>query len=219
MVALVQSKLRALNYLDLFSTESNEVVSVVQEVAFFALHAAYAADLDPSGTSPSHPCHGIRQILTNGYSYLSKDRSFDLSSRLASRLEQSGTPSVYHPLARLGTSPALARPPLVTSLPLDPTFTFKYFILSPLLELRAGLTPDDRKLFSQLGCAIPLIQGFYGQRQVSIGPENDHATLTIISRLSPNRSGTRCLCRGADQKGAVANHAEESPGLRYDATV
>lgn len=164
------------------------------------------AELDPTASSPLHPC---RTILENGAFYLSKDSRFDITSRLAtrvSRLSAPTAPTVFFPLARKDDRTLVT--PLATSFLCDPALMFNYLDISPLLELRQRLTLDDRDTFMKLLFAIPVIQGFYQQREVDVG--RNKGVLTIISRLSPNRSGTRFLRRGIDRKGNCANFAEAS---------
>ncbi|KAL8279302.1 hypothetical protein RQP46_008339 [Phenoliferia psychrophenolica] len=210
LVALGESDLVSLPNPPYVGT-GTESVRVVKEVEFYCLDAPLA----PSAASRTHPCHGIDQILTNGSFYFSESPSYDLTSRLPTRLTHLRTSAqqstVYHPLPRSATATTLL-PPLITSLPCSPEFTFNYHILSPLLELRERLVPQDRATFSRLPFAIPLIQGFYCQRAAEVGP--DQGILTVISRLNPGRSGTRFLCRGIDREGQCANFAETETILR-----
>lgn len=183
-----------------------EDVYRVDEVGFFCLDDPR---LDPAATSHGHPCHGVKAILENKSFYLSKTMGFDLTSRLALRLSRLSSPaphSIFFPLARKDDR-TLFTPP-ETSLVCNPTFMYNYFILSPLLELREQLTPGDRATFDELGFASPCIQGFYEAREVDIGGQR--GVLTILSRLSPNRSGTRFNRRGIDLHGNPANFAEVS---------
>lgn len=64
---------------------------------------------------------------------------------------------------------------------------------------------------------LPLIHGFIGSRQISI--RNETFNLTLISRRSVQRAGTRMFMRGADISGHVANFVETEQIVEFSNLV
>ncbi|KAM0756279.1 hypothetical protein T439DRAFT_25285 [Meredithblackwellia eburnea MCA 4105] len=207
LIVLLESELASVPSLPL-NGAGVEPVRRVRKVGFFCLDH----DMDSSAKDKNHPCHLVRKILQTGNFYYSSCPKYDLTSRLDLRLSRANGEhkTTFAPLARKDRYPA--RTPPQTSFECDAMFTYNWFILAPLLQARQRMVADDRAEFDSLGFVIPLIQGFFGQKAVEVNGED--ALLTIISRLCPNRSGTRLKRRGIDDKGEVANCAETETIIR-----
>lgn len=88
-------------------------------------------------------------------------------------------------------------------------------MIKPLLDLRTRLTTHEREVLDHSRILTSAIRGFALSiiipastspiRRTASGPPS---TLTLISRLSSKRAGTRFNARGIDDQGNVANFVE-----------
>ncbi|KAM0747118.1 hypothetical protein T439DRAFT_106172 [Meredithblackwellia eburnea MCA 4105] len=178
-----------------------EDVNCVSKVAFICLSIGMRFG-KVENVMESHPCHGIKKVLENGYFFFSKHQTNDITTHLAAQ----------HHTGTFGRSGHF-----------NPNFTFNAFMLEPLMSFRATLTdtdPNKRRSFDMARFAVPCIQGYYGRKVVSIHlghrdpyekgedsrPRLD-GDLIIVSRLSPSRNGSQYL-RGLDPLGNAANFIE-----------
>ncbi|BGO89600.1 hypothetical protein NBRC10512_001549 [Rhodotorula toruloides] len=176
----------------------DEDVEQVREVLFYCLEGGHL----PLARTPAHPCYHLRKILTDGSFYYSK--TFDLTSRLATRIKaQNQLAEACTPIAR-----ADAPEPAPTPSYHEGTreFVWNTHILRPLRALRDSLDPQVQSAFDSRSFILPVIQGFYGASEVTLGAEK--VMLAVISRRGWARAGTRFLKRGIDDAGNVANFAE-----------
>ena len=143
--------------------------------------------LDPGVHVPFQgppPWHGVKGVLESNCFYYSPDPKFDLTSRVSS--------------ARL------AEPPV--DVPHDPHFTFNRFILEPIIQAMHYLPDNKKKIFVARGFVLPCIQGEYARQMISLRGETCY--LAVVTRISPDRSGTRFHRRGLDTDGNAAIFAE-----------
>lgn len=130
-----------------------------------------------------HPCASIRKLLSNGSFYYSAD--VDLTAVMQNRGERSQQVSI-------GT--------------IDESFMWNSYMMSELIQFRNRLPIQERTALDQGGFLTTVIRGFAGTSNVRI--DGVPSQLTIISRQSCRRAGTRYNARGIDDEGNVANFVE-----------
>jgi hypothetical protein len=88
-------------------------------------------------------------------------------------------------------------------------------MIDPLIDFRSRLSPQERKALDVSHILTSAIRGFVSSLTISasISPvkaneTNYPSSLTVISRLSCRRAGTRFNSRGIDDDGFVANFVE-----------
>ena len=88
-------------------------------------------------------------------------------------------------------------------------------MIDPLIKFRSRLTHHERDALDQSGLLTSVIRGYARTLPIpsSSSPirrkvSNEAASLTVISRLSSRRAGTRFNSRGIDDSGNVANFVE-----------
>ncbi|KAG8525423.1 uncharacterized protein KY384_009067 [Bacidia gigantensis] len=160
----------------------------------------YTAETFPShghhrgtyGDDPSfeHPCHELSRMLSSGTFYYSVD--FDLTNRLQSRISEESAFDVES---------------------LDEGFLWNAYMIEPLIKFRARLSKGERVLLDKSRILTSAIRGFVSTVTVPASATrgtrpNLPATLTLISRLSCRRAGTRFNSRGIDDEGNAANFVE-----------
>ncbi|KAF1815555.1 hypothetical protein P152DRAFT_410490 [Eremomyces bilateralis CBS 781.70] len=138
-----------------------------------------------------HPCLTLKKLLSSGTFYYSAD--FDVTRRLQDR-------------------PADV-PVSVDSL--DDGFLWNSFMIQPLVNFRARLGLREKRALDDSKIMTSAIRGFAFTLPVpaSSSPMVSSRTglpsqLTLISRLSCRRAGTRFNARGIDDDGYVANFVE-----------
>ena len=90
-------------------------------------------------------------------------------------------------------------------------------MLSPLLPFRSHLPPEERALLDSSQLLTPVIQGHASSAKCRIGLTP--GIMTLISRLSCRRAGTRFNARGIDDEGNVANFVETETIIATDEWV
>ena len=139
-----------------------------------------------------HPCMALKKLLSGGSFYYSTD--FDLTKRLQDRPADTTTVAIDS---------------------LDAGFLWNTYMIQPLVEFRSRLSEREKLALDQSGILTSAIRGFAATvpvpassspaRVSSLGmPSN----MTLISRLSCRRAGTRFNARGIDDFGNVANFVE-----------
>ncbi|KAF8463265.1 SacI homology domain-containing protein [Kalaharituber pfeilii] len=149
---------------------------------------------DYSGRQPTmeHPCLAIKKLLSGGTFYYSTD--FDLTNRLQNRSIEPAEFDIDN---------------------FDPSFLWNSFMISPLIRFRSQLSNSERKALDASHLLTSAIRGFVETLTIphsssfsSSKKVGVPATLTLISRLSCKRAGTRFNARGIDDEGNVANFVE-----------
>ncbi|KAJ7930003.1 SacI homology domain-containing protein [Mycena leptocephala] len=198
------------------SASNSESVARIHEVCFYSLTSSAWDDLPPETlTNPEaidsmmmrdnygqpatppvfeHPCMPLTKILSSGSFYYAKDSTWDISSRLAVRLARD-----KHATWDLGT--------------FDERFIWNAFLIRSLLEFRERLDALERSEFDTCQFIVLAIQGYVGAFTMALpAPPTDGSptivTLSLISRLSWKRAGTRFNSRGVDDDGNTANFVE-----------
>ncbi|TQN74167.1 Inositol-1,4,5-trisphosphate 5-phosphatase 1 [Colletotrichum shisoi] len=190
-----------------------ETVERIASVAFFCLNSSEWDDvvsLDPLDSEASdansvygqnlrgrdvqveHPCTDLRKLLGNGTFYYSTD--FDLTNRLQDRTVNSYTFDIDN---------------------FDDSFLWNSYMISPLVQFRSRLLPQEREALDSSRFLTSAIRGFCRTMAIpqTSAPLKTRSTglpsyLTVVSRLSCRRAGTRFNSRGIDDDGNVANFVE-----------
>ncbi|QIW99882.1 hypothetical protein AMS68_005400 [Peltaster fructicola] len=139
-----------------------------------------------------HPCMALKKLLSGGSFFYSTD--FDLTKRLQDR-------------------PVEANSVAIDSL--DAGFLWNTYMIQPLVDFRSRLSEREREALDRSQILTSAIRGF--ALTVTVPPSSSPvratvsgkpSTLTLISRLSCRRAGTRFNARGIDDDGNVANFVE-----------
>lgn len=98
---------------------------------------------------------------------------------------------------------------------LDESFLWNSYMIAPLVKFRSRLSNRERKALDASRILTSAIRGFVltVTMPMSTAPIRSStaglpSTLTLVSRLSSRRAGTRFNSRGIDDDGAVANFVE-----------
>jgi endonuclease/exonuclease/phosphatase family metal-dependent hydrolase len=98
---------------------------------------------------------------------------------------------------------------------LDQGLLWNCYMISPLLQFRSRLTEVERKTLDHSRMLTSVVRGYAATMMIppSSAPlrttvTTRPSTLTVISRLSSRRAGTRFNSRGVDDDGNVANFVE-----------
>ena len=194
--------------LDLLDGEGSDAASV------YSQESAYGQGLGRRDTVIEHPCRDLRKLLSNGTFYYSTD--FDVTNRVQSRY-------VLHPvlddmsLPGIPYTNAMRRPLNSNSFDIDQfdeTYLWNSFMISPLVKFRSRLMPPEMEALDASRILTSAIRGFCKTMTIpqSGSPLRSRSGmpsfLTLISRLSCLRAGTRFNARGIDDDGHVANFVE-----------
>ncbi|KAF7134075.1 hypothetical protein CNMCM5793_005704 [Aspergillus hiratsukae] len=139
-----------------------------------------------------HPFLALKKLLSDGSFYYSLD--FDLTDRLQNRSDKADA-------FDMGS--------------LDEDMLWNSYMINPLLLLRSRLSPSEKLHLDMSQMLTCVIRGFCSTLTVptprpivSQAPTHSPSTLTVISRQSSRRAGTRFNSRGIDDDGNVANFVE-----------
>lgn len=148
-----------------------------------SLHSSSSRNLSAQDQVPKHPCHELRKLLSDGSFYYSTD--FDLTCTLQKRgfTEHSLSFDDF-----------------------DREFMWNSFLMDEIITYRDRLDVATKELLDQQGFLTTVIRGFAETifsyiNRLKVG-------LSIISRQSWKRAGTRFNARGIDDEGHVANFVE-----------
>ncbi|PIA90510.1 Inositol-1,4,5-trisphosphate 5-phosphatase 1 [Cercospora beticola] len=139
-----------------------------------------------------HPCMALKKLLSGGTFYYSAD--FDLTKRIQDRPAEASTISIDS---------------------LDAGFLWNTYMIQPLVDFRSRLSRREKEALDASRILTSAIRGFAGT--VPVPPSSSPArkenrglpsNMTLISRLSCRRAGTRFNARGIDDDGNVANFSE-----------
>ncbi|KAK5943564.1 Inositol-1,4,5-trisphosphate 5-phosphatase 1 [Knufia obscura] len=150
------------------------------------------AGYDTGEAVSEHPFMALKKLLSSGTFYYSYN--FDLTRRLQDRADADSTLDISS---------------------LDEGLLWNSYMINPLLSFRSRLSEEEREALDHSSILTSVIRGYVGTMTVpqSANPlrsvkSNYPATLTLISRLSARRAGTRFNSRGIDDNGNVANFVE-----------
>ncbi|KAJ5218285.1 uncharacterized protein N7498_000384 [Penicillium cinerascens] len=199
-----------------------ETVSRIDNVGFYCLNrpeyeygmdyetgSHFAAEERAAGEGKEmvtdHPFLALKKLLSDGSFYYCLD--FNLTDRLQNRADKSTAFDIDT---------------------LDEDMLWNSYMINPLLLFRSHLPPSDKAKLDASQLLTCVIRGYAGTLKVpatiSILPQvrtNFPSLLTIISRQSSRRAGTRFNSRGIDDDGNVANFVETemilwvAPGITF----
>ncbi|KAI9894398.1 MAG: inositol polyphosphate 5-phosphatase [Vezdaea aestivalis] len=139
-----------------------------------------------------HPCLALKKLLSGGTFYYSTD--FDLTNRLQDRSPDASAFDIEN---------------------VDDDFLWNSYMIGPLLKFRSRLGPAERTTLDSSQILTSVIRGFVLTINIPLASSPLRTTvsglpsnLTLISRLSCRRAGTRFNARGIDDDGNVANFVE-----------
>ncbi|RMY60239.1 hypothetical protein D0865_01640 [Hortaea werneckii] len=139
-----------------------------------------------------HPCLALKKLLSGGSFYYSAD--FDLTKRVQDRHGQTSTVAIDS---------------------LDTGFLWNTYMIQPLVDFRSRLSDGEKDALDQSKILTSAIRGFAATVAVPASSSPARArqsgfpsNMTLISRLSCRRAGTRFNARGIDDDGNVANFVE-----------
>ncbi|CAK7223408.1 Inositol-1,4,5-trisphosphate 5-phosphatase 1 [Sporothrix curviconia] len=190
-----------------------ETAEMIQQVQFFCLNTneyddvlsafdpwdpdADAASIHSQGLSRrdvpiEHPCQELIKLLGNRSFYYSTD--FDMTNRLQDRSADVSSFDIDN---------------------FDESFLWNSFMIQPLVQFRSRLQPHEREALDSSRILTSAVRGFCLTVTIpqSVAPLRNSQSgmpsyLTVISRLSCRRAGTRFNSRGIDDDGNVANFVE-----------
>ncbi|KAI9745444.1 MAG: inositol polyphosphate 5-phosphatase [Claussenomyces sp. TS43310] len=186
--------------------------------ADFDIHALnndfdpYAADYGQNAgrreAPMEHPCTELQKLLGNGSFYYSTD--FDLTNRLQDR-------SVFAKYSMIMSDfPPRSTPASTFDADhLDDSYLWNSYMIKPLVKFRSQLLAHKREALDASRILTSAIRGFVLTMTIPISSSPIQttktglpSTLTLVSRLSCRRAGTRFNSRGIDDDGNVANSVE-----------
>ncbi|KAM0255158.1 hypothetical protein ACHAQJ_006081 [Trichoderma viride] len=182
--------LSSADYDDVVPLESLDADS--SDVFGYNSSSPYSQGLSRRDVAVEHPCHDLRRLLSNGSFYYSTD--FDLTNRVQDRPINSNSFEIDN---------------------FDDTYLWNSFMISPLVQFRSRLMPPEREALDSSRILTSAIRGFCKTMTIPQSSSPLKASrsglpsfLTLISRLSCRRAGTRFNARGMDDNGNVANFVE-----------
>ncbi|ORX47966.1 hypothetical protein DM01DRAFT_1338802 [Hesseltinella vesiculosa] len=140
-----------------------------------------------------HPCEPLQKLLSSGSFYFTPD--FDLTRTLQSRMSSSASFAAHA---------------------FDDHFLWNKFLISGLLDFRSKLDKRMQLDLDRGGFLVFAIRGYVGMATVSDNQEK--YDVSIVSKLSCKRAGTRFNTRGIDDNGHVANFVETETVVCSDHT-
>ncbi|KAK5628055.1 hypothetical protein RRF57_003770 [Xylaria bambusicola] len=153
---------------------------------------AYGQSLGRREGEIEYPYYELQKLLSNGSFYYSTD--FDLTNRLQDRPVDSDTFDIDN---------------------FDDSFLWNSFMIDPLVQFRSRLVAHEREALDASRILTSAIRGFCLTMTIpqAAAPLRDSNSglpsyLTVVSRLSCKRAGTRFNSRGIDDDGHVANFVE-----------
>lgn len=132
---------------------------------------------------PKHPCHELRKLLSNGSFYYSSN--FDLTSLLQNRGMGSHSLSFDN---------------------YQEEYMWNSFLMQEIISFRDRLDDNARQVLDDEGFLTTVIRGFAETFVTYI--KQLKVSLTVISKQSWKRAGTRYNARGIDDEANVANFVE-----------
>ncbi|KAI1356462.1 SacI homology domain-containing protein [Xylaria sp. FL0043] len=186
-------KIVSVEFFCLNTADYDNVISLNPYDADFSdSSSAYAQNLGRREGEIEYPYYELQKLLSNGSFYYSTD--FDLTNRLQDRPVDSDTFDIDN---------------------FDDAFLWNSFMINPLVQFRSRLVAHEREALDASRILTSAIRGFCLTMTIpqAAAPLRDSNSglpsyLTVISRLSCKRAGTRFNSRGIDDDGHVANFVE-----------
>ncbi|CAO3681808.1 unnamed protein product [Rhizopus stolonifer] len=198
----VQSECFVAIVTDCFSVgriRAGEEVHKIQSVSFYSLSSAKyddfmdfsdSYDSDDTENNVQHPCVQLQKLFSTGNFYFTLD--FDLTKTVQARTSVASS-GVYS---------------------FDQHFLWNQFMISGLLEFRSRLERKKQMDLDRGGFLVFAIRGYVGVETIRL--DHEKYELSVISKLSCQRAGTRFNSRGIDDNGHVANFVETETILYSD---
>ncbi|KAG0686966.1 inositol polyphosphate 5-phosphatase [Pichia californica] len=147
------------------------------------------SDLDPQSINqppriPQHPCYELRKLLSDGSFFYSSD--FDLTSTLQGRgvnVKQRLSVDLFHT-----------------------DYMWNAFMMEGIINFRNSLSDKEKIILDKDHFLTTVIRGFAETLNTAVNGRS--SKITIISKQSWKRAGTRFNVRGVDDDGNVANFVE-----------
>ncbi|TGJ85247.1 hypothetical protein E0Z10_g3476 [Xylaria hypoxylon] len=186
-------KIASVEFFCLNTADYDHVISLnPSENDFSDSSSAYGQNLGRREGEIEYPYYELQKLLSNGSFYYSTD--FDLTNRLQDRPVDSDTFDIDN---------------------FDDAFLWNSFMINPLVQFRSRLVAHEREALDASRILTSAIRGFCLTITIpqAAAPLRDSnaglpSYLTVISRLSCKRAGTRFNSRGIDDDGHVANFVE-----------
>ncbi|KAF2964303.1 hypothetical protein GQX73_g9270 [Xylaria multiplex] len=185
-------KIASVEFFCLTTAEYDNVISLNPYENDFSDSSAYGQNLGRREGEIEYPYYELQKLLSNGSFYYSTD--FDLTNRLQDRPVDSDTFDIDN---------------------FDDAFLWNSFMINPLVQFRSRLVAHERETLDASRILTSAIRGFCLTMTIpqAAAPLRDSNSglpsyLTVISRLSCKRAGTRFNSRGIDDDGHVANFVE-----------
>lgn len=190
---------------DVANPVTNESVDKIYAVEFVSLSSdewdfvSFDANGMPVGSEeydagiPVHPCHELTKLLCNGSFYYSND--FDLTSLLQNR--------GIRPLASEEYNASTKRHKKNSLEEYLEEYMWNSFLMEEILKYRSNLDPMTQSKLDKNKFLTIVIRGF--AKTVKLSAKD---SITIVSKQSWKRAGTRYNARGIDDLGNVANFVE-----------
>ncbi|KAK7408148.1 Inositol-1,4,5-trisphosphate 5-phosphatase 1 [Neonectria punicea] len=182
--------LSSADYDDVVPLESLE--PEFSDAASVHTQSPYGQGLSRREVAVEHPCHDLRSLLSNGSFYYSTD--FDVTNRVQDRPINSNSFEIDN---------------------FDDVFLWNSFMISPLVQFRSRLMPHEREALDASRILTSAVRGFcktmtipQSSSPLKVSKTGMPSYMTLISRLSCRRAGTRFNARGIDDDGHVANFVE-----------
>ncbi|PLB36711.1 SacI domain and endonuclease/exonuclease/phosphatase family protein [Aspergillus candidus] len=183
----------------------HDAIDNISEASFGAEELHNGAGYDGKDSITDHPFLALKKLLSDGTFYYSLD--FNLTDRLQDRSDKAAALDVDA---------------------LKEDMLWNLHMIHPLLLFRSHLPSADRRHLDNSQMLTCVIRGFSGTltipASVTVLPHaQTHfpSAITIISRQSSRRAGTRFNSRGIDDDGNVANFVETEiilwtpPGITF----
>lgn len=150
------------------------------------------SDQAPPYSTEAHPCTELKRLLSGGSFYYSND--FDLTSLLQNRgINQSQLHTKNsHPKVKIDLKHYREE------------YMWNSFMMDGLFKYRTNLDPNIQKILDDNRFLTTVIRGF--AKTTKLNSQGD--SITIVSKQSWKRAGTRFNARGIDDDGNVANFVE-----------
>ncbi|KAK4038736.1 SacI homology domain-containing protein [Parachaetomium inaequale] len=185
-------KIEAVQFFCLNSAEYDDVVALDPYDLDSDAASVYGQGLGRRDVPVEHPCQELQKLLGNGTFYYSTD--FDVTNRMQDRPADAAEFDIDN---------------------FDESFLWNSYMIRPLVLFRSRLQKQERDALDASRILTSAIRGFCRSWAIpqSTAPLSSVKTglpsyLTIISRLSCRRAGTRFNSRGIDDDGNVANFVE-----------
>jgi endonuclease/exonuclease/phosphatase family metal-dependent hydrolase len=159
---------------------------------------------------PEHPCLALKKLLSSGTFFYSAD--FDLTRQIQKRCVAFSADMSREMTDRFRVAD---NEPTIAIDSLDAGFLWNSYMIQPLVDFRSSLSPREKSSLDASRILTSAIRGFcntipvpFSSAPLKAGSFGRPAYLTMISRLSCKRAGTRFNARGIDDDGYVANFVQ-----------